>query len=162
MVAARSGTRWVCGGCGGLAGATCAAGVAAATGGRAITGPTGGRLAIAGAAAAGVTSCTGCLGCGTMRRGATAPETAAGETPAGGKLFPCATGRAGGAAPAGAGGAATAAGRGGALRASASACLRSKIAFSASPGFETWDRSNLGFASAAGLLAAPPPRRFLK
>jgi hypothetical protein len=35
----------------------------------------------------------------------------------------------------------------------ASACLRSRIALSASPGFDTFDRSNFGFASAAGLFA---------
>ena len=43
----------------------------------------------------------------------------------------------------------TAARGGGMLRAAASACLRSKIAFSASPGLETWDRLKPCRASAA-------------
>jgi hypothetical protein len=35
----------------------------------------------------------------------------------------------------------------------ASACLRSRIAFSASPGLETFDRSNFGLVSTGGLAA---------
>ena len=38
----------------------------------------------------------------------------------------------------------------------ASACLRSRIALSASPGLDTFERSNLGFASTTGLLAVEP------
>lgn len=44
----------------------------------------------------------------------------------------------------------------------ASACLRSRIAFSASPGFETFDRSNLGFVSTTGLAALMPRPPLLK
>jgi hypothetical protein len=53
-----------------------------------------------------------------------------------------------------AGGGATTAGRcmtGGAALAAVSACLRSRIAFSASPGLETLDRSNLGLLSTLDL-----------
>lgn len=42
------------------------------------------------------------------------------------------------------------------MRAFSSACLRSRIAFRASPGLETLDRSNRGLVSAAGLLADVP------
>jgi hypothetical protein len=44
------------------------------------------------------------------------------------------------------------------LRAFSAACLRSRISRIASPGFEMWERSNVGFASAAGLDVAPPWR----
>jgi hypothetical protein len=50
------------------------------------------------------------------------------------------------------GAATTAVGRGGAALAAASACLRSRMAFRASPGFETFERSNFGLTS-ADLLA---------
>ena len=105
-----------------------------------------------------------------MRRGAGAAGGAAATTGATGvAAATCATGGAAGAADAGrattggrfTGGATVTAGRGGgALRAAVSACLRSKIAFSASPGFETCERSNLGFASAGATRAAlvRPPR----
>ena len=54
-----------------------------------------------------------------------------------------------------AGGATVTAGRtGGAERAAVSACLRSRIAFSASPGFETCDRSNLGLVSTCAVRDA--------
>lgn len=49
-------------------------------------------------------------------------------------------------------------GRGGVLRASASACFRARIAFSASPGLEMWDRSNCGFVSTRGFVAVVPVR----
>jgi hypothetical protein len=55
-------------------------------------------------------------------------------------------------------GGATTAGRGatgGADLAAVSACLRSRIAFSASPGLETFDRSNLGFDSDVCFEALP-------
>ncbi len=91
-----------------------------------------------------------------MRRGAGATDAAGVD----------AAGAAGGAATArcgvvatcpGDGGATTAAGRaGGAALTAASACLRSRIAFSASPGFETFERSNFGFVSTAGLLVLEP------
>jgi hypothetical protein len=49
------------------------------------------------------------------------------------------------------------------LRAFSAACLRSRIAFSASPGFDTCERLKAGFASTCGLLGVPPPPRlFLK
>jgi hypothetical protein len=41
---------------------------------------------------------------------------------------------------------------GGADRIAASVCLRSRIALSASPGFETFERSNFGLLSTTGLL----------
>jgi hypothetical protein len=61
------------------------------------------------------------------------------------------------------GGAATAIGRGGAALTAVSACLRSRIALSASPGFETLERSNLGFASTACRFEPelrPPPLKY--
>jgi hypothetical protein len=61
---------------------------------------------------------------------------------------------------AGGGAATTTAGReGGAALTAASACLRSRIALTASPGFETLERSNFGLFSTAGLfgLVARPP-----
>jgi hypothetical protein len=52
---------------------------------------------------------------------------------------------------------------GGAVFAAASACLRSRIAFSASPGFDTFERSNFGrsgaFLEPAPLLPRLPPVR---
>jgi hypothetical protein len=55
----------------------------------------------------------------------------------------------------------TAPGRtGGWLLAIASACLRSRIAFSASPGFEMLERLNAGFVSALLDALAPPRRPF--
>jgi hypothetical protein len=154
--------------CAGLAigGATAGgvAGCATATGGRAMTGPTGGLLAMAGAAA-GTTMFACGRGSGTTRRGAGgvvwAPvwgcDAAAGEG--------WATATLGAAAAAGgtdAGGATTAVGRGGAALAAASACLRSRMALSASPGLDTLERSNFGLVSTgclAAVLLLPP---FLK
>jgi hypothetical protein len=96
-----------------------------------------------------------------MRRGAGAADAAGVE--ATGAAGATATGRAGAAACPGDGGATTAAGRGGgAALAAASACLRSRIAFSASPGLDTLERSNFGFASAAGLAVVAAPRFPLK
>lgn len=134
---------------------------AAAIGGRPITGPAGGRLAIAGCAGGGATM----LGpveriWGMILRGPVA--ACAG-------VWYDETGTAGAAATGAAGvagrattvwGGATTAGRvstGGADLAAVSACLRSRIAFRASPGFETLERSNLGFTSPLG-LAEPPER----
>lgn len=54
---------------------------------------------------------------------------------------------------------------GGAAFAAASACLRSRIAFSASPGFETFDRSNLGRSCCLDAPAPPvrlPPVRYAR
>jgi hypothetical protein len=62
-----------------------------------------------------------------------------------------------------AGGATAIAGRcGGAFFAAASALRRSRIALSASPGLETFERSNLGFAGAADDLLPLPRPPFLK
>lgn len=107
-------------------------------------------MAIAGAGA-GVTMFACCRGCGiTMRRGA-AGDGVAGAGVAGG----AATARGGvEAADTEGGGATTAAGRGGAALTVASACLRSRIALSASPGLETFERSNFGLASTWGLAGA--------
>jgi hypothetical protein len=100
-----------------------------------------------------------------MRRGAGA-EGAAGVAAAGAAVAvgAAATGRAGTAATCAAdGGATTAAGRGGgAALAAASACLRSRIAFSASPGLDTFERSNFGFASTAARFVVAAPRFPLK
>src|ERR1700727_1976510 len=115
-----------------------------------MTGPTGGLVAMAGAGG-GATILAPCRGRGTIRRGAMgvpwdgaeagAEEGAAATRwgiPAAGTLD---------------GGATTAAvGRGGAALMAASACLRSRIALSASPGFDTFERSNFGFASAVDLF----------
>jgi hypothetical protein len=133
--------------------------VTAPAGGRAMTGPTGGLLAIAGGGA-GATIFACWRGSGTMRRGAAGPPCGA-DVPAdvggvdttafGGEVT----------ADADVGGAATTnAGRGGgADLMAASACLRSRIALRASPGFETLERSNFGLLSAIGLfeLAERPP-----
>ena len=109
-------------------------------------------------------------GCGTIRRGATVSAGAAALADILATFAaPLVAGPAATfAPPAGATGgfggvATTAAGRtGGAAFAAASACLRSRIAFSASPGLETLDRSNFGLASTAGLLAEPrlPPLKY--
>jgi hypothetical protein len=90
-----------------------------------------------GAGAAGATEAAGALGAATGLGAAAGALTAAG-------------------------GAATADARGGVLRASASACLRARIAFIASPGFEMCDRSKAGLASTLGLALLLPPRRSLK
>ncbi len=91
-----------------------------------------------------------------MRRGAGAADAAGVD--AAGAAGAAATARGGAAATCpGDGGATTAAGRaGGAALMAASACLRSRIALSASPGLDTFERSNFGFASTAGLLAVEP------
>jgi hypothetical protein len=143
------------------AGRSCDAwgGVAATTGGRAMTGPMGGLLAMAGGGA-GATMFACWRGRGTMRRGAGDPACGAGVLADAGWAGAPALG---GVATAGAcaGGAATTnAGRaGGAALMAASACLRSRIALRASPGFETLERSNFGLLSTAGLfeLAERPP-----
>jgi len=54
---------------------------------------------------------------------------------------------------------------GGAAFAAASACLRSRIAFRASPGFETFDRSNFGRSccrDAPEPLVRLPPLRYAR
>jgi hypothetical protein len=118
-----------------------------------MTGPTGGLLAIAGAGA-GITMLACWRGSGTMRRGAGGVDGDGIATEAEGAAAR------GGADGTEDGGAATAAGRGGAALMAASACLRSRIALSASPGFETFERSNFGLVStwdlAAVLLRLPP------
>ena len=119
-----------------------------------MTGPTGGLLAIAGAGAT-IFAC--CRGKGTMRRGAgtavcagaAVEATGAGAATLGGVE---ATGEDAEAADGG-GAATTKAGReGGVARTTASACFRSRIALSASPGLETLERSNFGLLSTAGRL----------
>jgi hypothetical protein len=139
------------------------AGATTTIGGFAITGPTGGLVAIAGVGA-GATICAPWRGRGTMRRGAGATATAAGgaATEALGLPAVVPAGLAGIADSVRAGGGATTAAErtGGALRAAASACLRSRMALSASPGFETCDRLNAGRASTrcfAELLLRKPP-----
>ena len=142
--------------------AVCAAGGAAVTGGRTITGPIGGLLAIAGAGGF-ATMFAPWRGRGTTRRGAgdCTGACAAAEGPGGG----AATTRGGAElAVAATGGGATTAGRcgGGTAFTAASACLRSRIAFSASPGFDTFDRSNFGLLSGAWRLAPLLRLPFLK
>jgi hypothetical protein len=149
---------------------------ATTTGGLATTAPAGGLLAIAGAA---TTTRASCRGCGTTLLGAGVADPASARAAAAdgtacavpGPAALAAAGEAattpgaGFAATAGAtalGFATTAPGRaGGWLLAIASACLRSRIAFSASPGFEMFERLNAGFDS-AGFDAPPPPRRFFR
>jgi hypothetical protein len=128
------------------------------TGGRAITGPTGGLLAMAGAAG-GATMLACGRGCGTMRRGSGAPWGCDSGVAAGKEA---ALGAAAEAAGTEAGGATTAVGRGGAALAAASACLRSRIALSASPGLETLERSNFGLLSTGCLVAELLLPPFLK
>jgi hypothetical protein len=132
-------------------------------GGRAMTGPTGGLLAIAGAC--GGTTMFACgRGCGTMRRGASGEAGVAGATEdaAGAATTRWPPNPAPDPDPdtdpdtdpgTDDGGAATAAGRGGAALMADSACLRSRMALSASPGFETLERSNLGLVSTGALDA---------
>ena len=130
-----------------------------------MTGPAGGLLAIAGGC--GTTCCTACLGCGTIRRGATTGVAAgvAGAAVAAGAVgvLPTIAAVPGPALAAVA--ALTTAGRavagGGVLFDSASACLRARIALSASPGLEARDRSipRPGFGAAADLAAVPPGLR---
>ena len=128
-------------------------------GGLAITGPTGGLLAIAGDGG-GATIFAPCRGSGTMRRGrgacgVTAAAGGAATTTLGGAVAAC--------AEAGGGVATTAVGRGGAALMAASACLRSRIAFRASPGFDTLERSNFGFDSTGCFVATllrPPPLKY--
>lgn len=120
-------------------------------GGRPITGPTGGLLAIAGAAGAATTIGALALGCGTIRRGAATVAAGLAATGALAAAAGLAT-----AALATGGRAATAAGRCGVLRACSCACFRSRISRIASPGFEMWERSNVGFASAEAFAVVPP------
>jgi hypothetical protein len=139
-----------------------------ATGGLATTTPagTGGLAATVGAAGAWATMFAPCRGRGTILRGATVALAPAGEVDCAGE--DCVGAETGlDAAAEGAGeveAAATTTGprAGGANFAAASALRRSRIAFSASPGFETFERLNAGRAGAAGrlvVLARPP---FLK
>ena len=119
-----------------------------------MTGPTGGLVAMAGAGG-GATMLAPWRGRGTMRRGPVVVAWAGGAAAGGG----AAAATRGGAPAAGAvaGGATTAGvGRGGAALMAASACLRSRIALRASPGFDTFERSNFGFTSAACLFALVP------
>jgi hypothetical protein len=126
------------------------AGGATTTGGRAITGPTGGLLAIAGICGF-MTIFAPWRGRGTIRRGAGGcPGTwgagGADEVLGGG----AATTRGGRELTVAAvGGGATTAGRcgGGTAFTADSACLRSRIALRASPGLDTFERSNFGLLS---------------
>jgi hypothetical protein len=131
----------------------------AAAGGRAMIGPAGGLLAIAGGGA-GATIFACWRGSGTMRRGAGVPACAVGVPAGAGWAVAPAFGRVATAGACAGGAATTNEGRaGGAALMAASACLRSRIALRASPGFETLERSNFGLLSAAGLLepAERPP-----
>ena len=126
-----------------------------------MTGPAGGLLAIAGGVAGGTTILACGRGCGTIFRGP------CGAT--GGAAGAVATAGVPGAAGFGAAttGGATTAGRGatgGAAFAAVSACFRSRIAFSASPGFDAFERSNFSFVSAGlGALAVRlPPDRYAR
>ena len=136
-----------------------AAGATATTGGRAITGPTGGLLAMAGTG--GFATIFACWrGRGTIRRGAGACAAAGAWGTTGALGAAAATTRGGVELADGA----TTAGRcgGGTAFTAASACLRSRIAFSASPGLDTLDRSNFGLLSAACRPAPPLRPPFLK
>jgi len=148
------GTNFVAGGA--TTGTACAG--ATDMGGRAITGPTGGLLAMAGAAA-GTTMLACGRGCGTMRRGS---DVAWGCDAGVAAVKEAALGAAAEAAGTEAGGATTAVGRGGAALAAASACLRSRMALSASPGLETLERSNFGLLSTGCLVAELLLPPFLK
>ena len=173
----------VTGAVGAAAGAVFAAGAAvagAATGGLAITGPAGGLLAIAGGGATIVGPCLTVCGRILLGAGGAGGVTAAfatGAAVAGCAVpAPAAFATAGEAATTGAPGLTAAAGAtvpgfattgvgraAGWLLASASCCLRSRIAFSASPGFEMCERLNAGFVSAPLLeLVEAPPRRFFR
>jgi hypothetical protein len=141
-------------GCSAVGGATAVG--AAATGGRAMTGPTGGLLAIAGA---GATMFAPWRGRGTMRRGAGCVAAGCVAEEPGGAEGGADTTRGGTAATVAeaGGGATTAVARGGgAAFAVASACFRSRMALSASPGLETLERSNLGLLSACCCRFALP------
>ena len=139
--------------------------------GRTATAPIGGLLAIAGVWG-GATIFAPWRGNGTIRRGPVACEAEVGGDEGAGAGAAATTGAGGGAAwtgAAGRGGAAVTTGDvgattigarcGGALLAAASACLRSRIAFNASPGLATLERSNFGFTSEVCLFALPlrPP-----
>jgi len=139
-----------------------ATGGATATGGRAMTGPTGGLLAMAGPGA-GATMFAPWRGRGTMRRGAAGVAWAGAAEETGTAAGGAAITRGGTAATEAGGGATTAVGRGGgAALAVASACLRSRIAFRASPGLDTLERSNFGLVSAVDRFAPLLLPPFLK
>jgi hypothetical protein len=110
-----------------------------------------------------------CRGCGTIFRGpGVAAATAVAGLTGAAALGPAAgpaTGRC--CALACVGGGCTTAGRatiGGAVFAAASACFRSRIAFNASPGLETFDRSNFGRSCCCldALPARLPPLRYAR
>ena len=136
-----------------------AAGGATTTGGLAITGPAGGLLAIAGGCGGAMMGACA-LGCGTIRRGAVAGAATAGAAAGAAAVLatrPAVPGPAF-AAVAALTTAGRAVGAGGvAFAASASACLRARMAFSASPGLEARERSmpRAVFAAVEALVAAP-------
>ncbi len=126
---------------------------AAPTGGLATTVPIGGRDAIAGGAGGATTMFGAERGCGTILRGS-------GRTGAvGGGAETVAAGGAGRAGAAAGGGCVR---TGAWLRraSSSSFCLLARMAFSASPGLEIWERSTLGWnpcgAREAAALEWPP------
>jgi hypothetical protein len=126
-------------------------------GGRATTGPAGGLAAMAGVCGGAATMGAAARGCGTILRGAGFAASGAGAAGEGGSAAWRAVGGAGttagftGAAAVGTG----AAGFGGADAAD-SCSFFCRMAFSTSPGFETWDRSILGLGAASrGAPAAP-------
>jgi hypothetical protein len=129
---------------GATGGATTTAGAAATGAGAATTG-VGGGVAGDATGAAGVTVPTGRAaatgGAATTGRATTGAAATGGRTKVGD----------GGVATGRTGAATTACGRaGGAFFAANSACLRSRIAFKASPGLDTCDRLKLGLASTTG------------
>ena len=101
-------------------------------------------------AAGGATMLACGRGCGTMRRGAgccrAVWRVAAGAAALRRRSRGDLAAHAAAATVTADGGATTAVGRGGAALAAASACLRSRMALSASPGLETLERSNFGLA----------------
>ena len=101
-------------------------------------------------------------GWGTMRRGGAAAAACGWAGAAGGGAAATVLGVAATNGTEAGAAATTAVGRGGAALAAASACLRSRMALSASPGLETLERSNFGLVSPAGLVAVPLLPPFLK
>lgn len=105
-------------------------------------------------AGGGATMLAPCRGKGTIRRGPVVVGCEGAAAAAGGGAAATRGGAEAVGTADGGGGATTAvAGRGGAALMAASACLRSRIALSASPGFDTFDKSNFGFVSVTGLAA---------
>jgi len=144
------------GGAAAMAGRVSAAG-GAPTGGLATTGPAGGLAAIAGLCGGAAVMGAAGRGCGTILRGTGFVATGAagagttGIAGFGDGVAATAVGLTG----AGAEGAGAA--RGGGADAAASCSFFCRMAFSTSPGFETWDRSILGLGAASPRAAPDAP-----